>query len=1299
MHPAPTEHPATVHRPPRQRASFRTRLFALLTVFALLTPGLTALDLWQATPAAAQITDEQLSKGGVLRTSETKPVAPGLDLTTFSRMEEPGWNEGSVLTADLGESTLSTDLRDTGTVTGRAPLDDVMHQGPRGKEAVAAVNGTFFDINHSDAPIFTSVSSDGLRAGNSKPQPSLTIAQGRAAVQELAATGTATLPGGNKHDLAGMNTPRLETDGIGVYSSAWGDYTLDRPVGAPDEKAAQIAAAVIKDGTVTETTGIVDSLGERKVADGTQVLIGREAGAETIAQLAKGDNVDIEVGPSEDVDLGIAGSHQILINGKVPNMQDDLATSTHPRTAVGISKDGTRLFVMVIDGRSNESRGMTLPEAGELLRNMGAHNALNLDGGGSSAMSARVAGDDGQKIWNTPSDGEVREVPNALVFYSSAKSDDTSGVQLSLGLEGEDAVFPGLTRTVKGTGLSSNLAPAEVDGKFTADAPLKVESTKKNVARISGEERGTGTVTYSAGNMSDEAKLRVLGKAIALRASEKSLSLPNADAREKLTLSGLDGDGQQARIETSDVKVSTTGGVEVEDDGLGTWTVRATGKTATGKVTFTVGDLTTSVPVAFGTKDSAVWDFSDPAAFEAASDRASGEIAKADGQDGKPAVGMKYDFTTSSATRGFYLGAKKTEPVDGTAIGFSLDVKSDGNGTWPRLQVTDANGTVTNIDGDHLEKEGWQTVRFAVPEGLAQPLTVDRIRMMETRPEAQYTGDIAVSNLQVTTVPTAEGEKEPAIHDPALLTHGDVGDRPQQIAVMSDAQFIAAQPDSEAVAGARRTLREIREAKPDLLIINGDFVDEGSKEDFALAKKIIDEEWDKSIPHIYVPGNHEIMGSDIGVFEQEIGAATTSQDVDGTRVITLNTAGGSLRSGGIDQIAKLEKQLDEVARNEDLTGVTAFFHHPPNDPLPTKNSQLADEREARAFEKLMADFKRTSGKSAAVINAHVGAFHGSSVEGVTYLVNGNSGKSPAGTPETGGFTGWTMLGVDPAKGKVGKNPSPQDRVDWLATETRPWVDEISLETSRAVPLGESSQVTASFVQDGRTVPVAWPVTAQWGGEGVHIVDGSEHSEDTTDENAVIRFNPVSGQITALRPGTAKLSVTVNGRTATQEVTVPATEKEQPEEPEKPGDSEEPEKPGDGEKPEKPGDGEEAETPEVGEGEKPEKPGDSEEPGKPGDREESDNPVDPEEPSSPDSDSSEGTEKDETGSDQASPDSDAGEGEDTGNKSPADSSEEARDEGSTLPRTGTEVSVVLLFALAGIGVGTVALTSTRRRGRH
>ena len=55
----------------------------------------------QAPPAAAEVTDDQLAADGVLRDSRTYQVAPGLDLTNFSRLEDGGWNEGSVLTADL----------------------------------------------------------------------------------------------------------------------------------------------------------------------------------------------------------------------------------------------------------------------------------------------------------------------------------------------------------------------------------------------------------------------------------------------------------------------------------------------------------------------------------------------------------------------------------------------------------------------------------------------------------------------------------------------------------------------------------------------------------------------------------------------------------------------------------------------------------------------------------------------------------------------------------------------------------------------------------------------------------------------------------------------------------------------------------------------------------------------------------------------------------------------------------------------------------------------------------------------
>ena len=455
---------------------------------------------------------------------------------------------------------------------------------------------------------------------------------------------------------------------------------------------------------------------------------------------------------------------------------------------------------------------------------------------------------------------------------------------------------------------------------------------------------------------------------------------------------------------------------------------------------------------------------------------------------------------------------------------------------WPRLQVVDGKGTRTNINGENITFDGWNQVVFTVPEGLAQPLTVERLRFMETRPDAQYKGDLTVSALTATTTTSAEAGEDKAIHDPALLTVGSVDDRAQRIAVMSDSQFVARAPESNGVKGARRTLREIKAEKPDLLIINGDFVDEATPEDYELAKKILDEEWDPSIPYIYVPGNHEIMGGKIENFENAFGATRHNRDLGRTKIVTLNTAGGSLRSGGIDQIAALEKALKDVEQSDTLTGIVVFFHHPPSDPLPSKSSQLADQREARELERVLGEFRERSGKSAAVVNGHVGVFNGSAVEGVTYLINGNSGKNPAGTPATGGFTGWTMLGINPGAGKVGSNPTTADRVKWLAAEVKPWVDEVTLTLPKILPEGETGEFSAVIEQDGRTVPVAWPVTAQYSGRGVLVDDGSEAAE-VADESAVIRVNPLTGEVTAIRPGTAELVVEVNGRTHSQCITV------------------------------------------------------------------------------------------------------------------------------------------------------------------
>lgn len=1136
--------PAGASRSRRTRGGLRA--LAIAAALAIAVPGSFALPADSPSvlaPATAQAapSEDDVAKGGVFADSQTRRVAPGLDLTTFSRLESAGWNEGSVLTADLTEQTLSMDIVNSGTVASRAPLGELMTSGDRGSQAVAAINSAFFDINFSDAPVYSSVSNGKPVVASDSKRPAFTIAGGRAVVQALTTSGKATLADGSSFELATLNDPSIPEGKIGVYNARWGSSTLDRPIGGPDKVSTHAAFALIQDGEVVKVSGIVEKgVGPQEIPEGAQLLLGREAGADKVAALKVGDKVDVAIGPDQKVDLGVQGSDQILKNGEVMAMNDDpLVKTAHPRTAIGVSKDGSKVFAVVLDGRSADSRGMTLPELGKLFKDLGAYNAVNLDGGGSSAMIAREAGSDGPTVWNTPSDGEVRSVADALVFYSSAPKDVISDAKLSTSLENEKSVFPGLHRTLNGTALGKNLAPLAADGTYAAEGNATVDKLDSTTAVVEGDKPGAATVTYTTGAHQDSLNVRVLGDLLAIRPSARTLSLPDPESVRSVTLTGIDSDGRRARIETQDVKVEASKGFTVTDDGLGTWTVAGTGDAEAGTVTFSVGDVETTIPVSYGTKEEQVFDFSDLGAFKDGNARAAGSLEPATGEDGKsPAVRLQYDFTQSTATRGYYLIANEPVKVEGNALAFTADVKGDATGVWPRLQVVDGKGTRTNINGENVTVDGWSQVVFKVPEGVAQPLTVEAIRLMETRSDAQYKGDVTISGLRaLTTSPAStDAKSEAAIHDPALLAMGTVNDRPQRIAVMSDAQFVARDPKSPLVQGARRTLREIKAEKPDLLVINGDFVDEASPEDFALAKTILDEEWGTEIPYLYVPGNHEVMGGKIENFEKAFGSVTNERTLGRTKILTLNTAGGSLRSGGIDQIAQLEKALDEVENSDALTGIVVFFHHPPSDPLPAKTSQLADQREARELERVLGEFRERSGKSAAVVNGHVGVFNGSAVEGVTYLINGNSGKNPDGTPETGGFTGWTMLGINPGAGKVGTNPTTADRVAWLAAETKPWVDDITLTLPKVLAEGESADFSAVFTQDGRTVPVAWPVTAQYSGRGVLVDDGSEAAE-VADDSAVIRVNPLTGEVTAIRPGEAELVVTVNGRSHSQCITV------------------------------------------------------------------------------------------------------------------------------------------------------------------
>jgi len=101
----------------------------------------------------------------------------------------------------------------------------------------------------------------------------------------------------------------------------------------------------------------------------------------------------------------VSGSSMVLRAGQAVARPGDAVR--HPRSAVGLSADGRTLFIAAVDGRQDHSRGVTLEELGQLMKGFGAHQALNLDGGGSTSLVVKDPASGVYAIANQPSDTSI----------------------------------------------------------------------------------------------------------------------------------------------------------------------------------------------------------------------------------------------------------------------------------------------------------------------------------------------------------------------------------------------------------------------------------------------------------------------------------------------------------------------------------------------------------------------------------------------------------------------------------------------------------------------------------------------------------------------------------------------------------------------------------------------------------------------------------------------------------------------------------------------------------------------------
>lgn len=142
------------------------------------------------------------------------------------------------------------------------------------------------------------------------------------------------------------------------------------------------------------------------------VRVGRRLPGLSLISFSKAGTIDFPRPHQEDI---VGGRPQLIKNGKIDitweqeKITRSFVETRHPRTAVAKLRDG-KFLMITVDGRSEQSAGTDLYDLAAYLLELGATDAMNLDGGGSTTMFL-----DG-KVVNHPSDKEgERKVSDAIL--------------------------------------------------------------------------------------------------------------------------------------------------------------------------------------------------------------------------------------------------------------------------------------------------------------------------------------------------------------------------------------------------------------------------------------------------------------------------------------------------------------------------------------------------------------------------------------------------------------------------------------------------------------------------------------------------------------------------------------------------------------------------------------------------------------------------------------------------------------------------------------------------------------------
>lgn len=268
--------------------------------------------------------------------------------------------------------------------------------------AYAAINGGFFSTLGPPLGLLV-INGEWIKAPLYSRAAFGMTRDGQCAIRRLDFDGRVDFEGVGSLPLEGINQGHTDPDGVVAYTPRWGNVV----VGARGLTRLVVGA----DGVVAQALTNGEAAA---VPAGGWVLSGHGRRAESLASIGLGTKARLSLGTSPawpELYQAVGGGPLLVQAGRInvtareERFRPDVTSGSRPRSALGLTAGGELILLAI------QNPGVTLGELASIMAKLGARDAMNLDGGGSTALVVQG------RLLNQPSDGCERAVSNALLVF------------------------------------------------------------------------------------------------------------------------------------------------------------------------------------------------------------------------------------------------------------------------------------------------------------------------------------------------------------------------------------------------------------------------------------------------------------------------------------------------------------------------------------------------------------------------------------------------------------------------------------------------------------------------------------------------------------------------------------------------------------------------------------------------------------------------------------------------------------------------------------------------------------------